>query len=523
MGAARGRAAPRPTFGPIVIGGTKWPSMTSTWITDAPASRTCGPARAAARSRRPGSRGDPARHTRAASSRRSGCRSSSQCWSCARSSNAPRSSGTPNAARSGAGSSRSGSGPGGSSGRSHGSLQTGRRARGQPRIPRQYRSRRFRPCAARSRTACSRRQALLGRRDRADASTRARRRGAARAARRLEHRVLLARPGARSRGRHRASAGRGATRSVPSPLHGGSSSTRSKSAGVSNASASPSSTRTLERAHPLRRPRAAPGPAGMALDGDDLALVAHQRGDVGGLAARRRAQVEDALARLRLERRRDEHRRARLGLKAPAAYPGGERVERPVDDDRVAVAGTGDVRQVESTSGFTRSASSAGALSAASSARVSSAPSASHHSSHEPPGCEWRIAAPRASRPTGSCAPSRWHAPQHRVDETVAGARLGELDRLGDRGVLGDAVEEQQLEEPELQRGGTPGRARPSTRASMTWSSVSRRWTVPNASCLASARSRGSGRAPRRAAPGRRMRPPPAPGAPRRTRRAGRG
>ena len=35
--------------GPIVIGGTKWPSMTSTWITRAPASitsATCAPSRA---------------------------------------------------------------------------------------------------------------------------------------------------------------------------------------------------------------------------------------------------------------------------------------------------------------------------------------------------------------------------------------------------------------------------------------------------------------------------------------------
>ena len=45
------------------------------------------------------------------------------------------------------------------------------------------------------------------------------------------------------------------------------------------------------------------------------------------------------------------------------------------------------------------------------------------------------------------------HAAQHRVDELVARAGLGQLDGLADRGVRGDAVEEQQLEEPELQRG----------------------------------------------------------------------
>ena len=45
------------------------------------------------------------------------------------------------------------------------------------------------------------------------------------------------------------------------------------------------------------------------------------------------------------------------------------------------------------------------------------------------------------------------HAAQDGVDHAVAGARLGELDGLGDGGVLRDAVEEEQLEEPELERG----------------------------------------------------------------------
>jgi hypothetical protein len=35
----------------------------------------------------------------------------------------------------------------------------------------------------------------------------------------------------------------------------------------------------------------------------------------------------------------------------------------------------------------------------------------------------------------------------------MARARLGQLDRLGDRGVLGHPVEEQQLEQAELERG----------------------------------------------------------------------
>jgi hypothetical protein len=44
------------------------------------------------------------------------------------------------------------------------------------------------------------------------------------------------------------------------------------------------------------------------------------------------------------------------------------------------------------------------------------------------------------------------HAAQHGVDQPVPRAGLGQLDRLADRGVSGDAVEEQELEEAELQR-----------------------------------------------------------------------
>ena len=45
------------------------------------------------------------------------------------------------------------------------------------------------------------------------------------------------------------------------------------------------------------------------------------------------------------------------------------------------------------------------------------------------------------------------HPAQHGVDEPVARAGLGQLDGLADRGVGGHAVEEHELEEPELQRG----------------------------------------------------------------------
>ena len=87
-------------------------------------------------------------------------------------------------------------------------------------------------------------------------------------------------------------------------------------------------------------------------------------------------------------------------------------------------------------------------------------------------------------------------AAQHRVHEAMAAAALalglGELDALGHRGVVGHAVEEQQLVEPEPQRGGDGGVElvdRPRERA-MWWSSEPRRWIVPNVSWRANARSR---------------------------------
>ena len=76
-------------------------------------------------------------------------------------------------------------------------------------------------------------------------------------------------------------------------------------------------------------------------------------------------------------------------------------------------------------------------------------------------------------------------AAQHGVDEAGAAARvrLGELDRLADRGVGGDAVEVGELEDAEPQRGEHGGleRGRAGGRASVsiTWSSVARRWTAP--------------------------------------------
>ena len=129
------------TCGPIDSGGTKWPSMMSTWMTVAPASTTsatCAPRRAKSAARMLGAmrRGEhwrrvsatavyeppgeyPQRNEprarlrlrpRSASSRHSDCRRSWQSRTSGRWSRARRSRGRRSAARSGAGSTRSGSG-----------------------------------------------------------------------------------------------------------------------------------------------------------------------------------------------------------------------------------------------------------------------------------------------------------------------------------------------------------------------------------------------------------------------------
>ena len=91
-------------------------------------------------------------------------------------------------------------------------------------------------------------------------------------------------------------------------------STRSNSRGKLSCSASAVVDLHGARAQPRDGPGEGLGPSGVALDGDDRAAVTHPGGHVGGLPTRRRAQVEDALPRLRVERRRDAHRGARLRL-----------------------------------------------------------------------------------------------------------------------------------------------------------------------------------------------------------------
>ena len=513
------------TLGPIDSGGTKWPSMTSTWITCAPAATHLLDLLAQAPEvGGEDRRGDLDRHRGHTSTQhRLPPQHRLQCDRVVGARH-PHDRRVLAAARADRAQleavqavARSGSGP-------------GRFGRPQPRLA----ARRARQPEARAsaiggnieavgavlgrrsvRQKSSRLQALLAAARACRRSRRAARRAAAARRARREHRVLLGAPArSTSSGVHapaqvgvRAAACRG-------PLHGGSSSTRSNAVGVVGASRVGDDARARStariRAQVRSQRRGAPR---VALDGDDLALAAHQRREVRRLAARRGAEVEHALAGLRVDEPRDALRRARLRHeRAGARSRVRERVERAVDDDRVAVAAAGDVARAAtspSTSVLTRSASSAGSLSAASSARVRSRPSQSHHSSTIHSGCAWRIAAPAGVSSPGSSTPSRWTRRSTALTSRWPGARLGELDRLGDRGVVGDAVEEQQLVEAEVQRRAhAAGRASPVRAARRRSSRACRaRCTAPKASRLASARSRGVEAArPRRAARGRRRR-----------------
>src|SRR4051812_1588396 len=122
--------------GPIVIGGTKWPSITSTWITGAPASSTiwtCSESRPKSAAKIEGAMPLSTFRSGSTSKTDNGRTYTGRCSTSARSWSAPRNSDTPNAARSGAGSSRSGSGRAGSwaGARAHG--RTGRRHPGSRR------------------------------------------------------------------------------------------------------------------------------------------------------------------------------------------------------------------------------------------------------------------------------------------------------------------------------------------------------------------------------------------------------
>ena len=248
--------------------------------------------------------------------------------------------------------------------------------------------------------------------------------------------------------------------------------------------------------------------------------VLHQRRQVGGLAAGRRTQVQHALAGHGRQHARDGHRGTRLRHQQSVAPLGRvERVEGRVEHQRLGQPFDRVRRQALGERLARRSAACWPA------ARLGRLVVGGHQRAR-------RVGAERVppelrdplgmrvlerglrGRGVGERGDDRPRlargASQDRVDQAGAARRvgLGQLDRLADGGVRRDAVQEGQLEDPEPQRGQDrrvelAGGRRASR--SITWSSVATRWTVPYASCVASARSRASsfGAAPRRAARGR--------------------
>ena len=160
-----------------------------------------------------------------------------------------------------------------------------------------------------------------------------------------------------------------------------------------------SAVRTSTMLAPMRSrgPAQRLGAAGVLLDGDDLALVAHQRREVGGLAAGGGAQVEHALARLGRERaRRRPSRRVTAASAGPAPTRARRRCRRA--SSRISASGSSGTvcagRRWASSSAvvrsvLARSAASAGSLSAAIRAFAAvAAPKVSHHRRAIHSGCE---------------------------------------------------------------------------------------------------------------------------------------
>ena len=150
-------------------------------------------------------------------------------------------------------------------------------------------------------------------------------------------------------------------------------------------------------AQPLAELAQLAGPAGVELDGDDLALVSHSGRDRGRLDARRRAEIEHALAGLRIEHRHHRLRAARLRDQGavlesfarhrsePAAHdqPLGRRQRRRGASARStsspAARSSPRIELGSALIVFTRSAVSAGSFIAAITARASAGPSSCHH------------------------------------------------------------------------------------------------------------------------------------------------
>ena len=200
---------------------------------------------------------------------------------------------------------------------------------------------------------------------------------------------------------------------VPSPEHGGSARTRSNGPSSRGSAASPTWTSTIVAPMRAAVVRSCSARSGCCSTLTISALVLHERGEVRALAAGRRAEVEHALAGLRVEERRDALRRARhrhvvalvpervaVGVerpvrRAPRRAPRARRRAAPI----AAASSSGVVFRR-----LARSASSDGSFRRRMSCEACSAPYASRQSSASQSGYDSRTASGAAA---SSSSPSR--------------------------------------------------------------------------------------------------------------------
>ena len=266
--------------------------------------------------------------------------------------------------------------------------------------------------------------------------------------------------------------------SAPRSEQGGSTSTRSKPGAIRLRRVGLDHGDAVE-AEPRRLGGDFAGPAGVQLDRDHLAAVAHPGGDLAGLDPRAGAEVEDLLARPagRGPRPPRPSRGSAGSARRPRPAPGPPRRcgprprstpagpaasapratarlhARPLEppEHRLAL-GPQRVDPHRHLGGLVAGGQQR--------ARRPSAPNSSHHISRQPFRAEWATAA----RSGVESSPSRRgqlraladRSAQDGVDQAggVGGAGpLDQLDRLVDRGVVGRGVGEEQLVEAEPQRG----------------------------------------------------------------------
>ena len=311
---------------------------------------------------------------------------------------------------------------------------------------------------------------------------------------------------------------------MPRSLQGGSTRTRSNVSPSAAASASGGADVDDRRAHPLRRSCAAPrrGPGASRRRRSRPRCPSARRGGWSCRRGRRTGPARARPARARARARRPS-RRATAASAGRRRHSGAAKVSK--GPSRISASSSttvggealGQLGARSSCSVLARSDASAGSLSAAIRALrrlgaerrpTTAARSTPGASASARPAPAWRRAArrrcARASRTARRRTALTSPAP-------LGASRLGQLDRLADRGVRGDAVEEGQLKDPEPQRGEHRrvelGDAALRVRRSITWSSVATRWTVPKLSWVASARSRASSRRRLRFAVQRAVRP----------------